>query len=123
MRIHHVQLAIPPDGEDLARAFWIDVVGFCELAKPAELRSSGGLWLEDGSAEVHLGIANPFVPATKAHPGFVVDNLETLRDRLAKGGYETRSETDLGEFRRFHVNDPFGNRIEFLGRASHTSVP
>lgn len=118
-----MQLAIPPDGEDAAREFWVDLIGFKELAKPESLRARGGLWLIGGSAEVHLGVTDAFVPATKAHPGFVVDDFEDLRTRLTTAGYQTRSDTDLGELRRFHVDDPFGNRVEFLGRVAHHREP
>jgi catechol 2,3-dioxygenase-like lactoylglutathione lyase family enzyme len=117
MKIHHVQLAITQGGEDAARAFWIDIVGFTELDKPEPLRQRGGLWLEGGPAEVHLGIADPFVSATKAHPGFLVEDLGELERRFESCGYETRPDTDFRGLRRFHVDDPFGNRVEFLGRA------
>ncbi len=36
--------------------------------------------------EVHLGVEEPFTPATKAHPAFLVRDLETLRERIEAAG-------------------------------------
>lgn len=117
MHLHHVQVAIPPGGEDEARAFWIDLVGFGEIPKPQPMASRGGLWILDGTCEIHLGIEEPFSPARRAHPGIVVDAIDSLEQRLGWAGYETTPDAPIYGMRRFHVSDPFGNRIEFLGRA------
>ena len=123
MQLHHAQVAIPPDGEDEARAFWIDLVGFTEVPKPEPMASRGGLWIRHGEAELHLGIEEPFAPARKAHPGLVVEDLDDLEDRLRIAGYEIGPDAPIYGMRRFHTSDPFGNRIEFLGRASDSAPP
>lgn len=41
--LHHVQLAVRPGGEDLARAFYVEVLGMTEVPKPPELAERGGL--------------------------------------------------------------------------------
>ncbi len=115
MQLHHAQVAIPPGGEDAARAFWIDVVGFAEIPKPEPLISRGGFWIRHGEAEIHLGIEEPFAPARKAHPGLVVEDIDDLEDRLRIAGYEIRPDTPIYGMRRLHISDPFGNRVEFLG--------
>ena len=115
MELHHVQVAIPVGSEAEARAFWIDVIGFSEIPKPEPMASRGGLWIRDGSCEIHLGIEEPFAPARKAHPGIVVEDPDRLEERLGWAGYETTSDAPIYGMRRFHVSDPFGNRIEFLG--------
>lgn len=115
MELHHVQVAIPVGSEDEARAFWIDVIGFSEISKPEPMASRGGLWIRDGSCEIHLGIGEPFAAARKAHPGIVVEDLDRLEARLEWAGYETTPDAPIYGMRRFHVSDPFGNRIEFLG--------
>src|SRR4029079_5848237 len=51
--IDHVQLAIPPGGEEQARAFYGGVLGLEELPKPEAMRARGGLWFAGG---IHLGI-------------------------------------------------------------------
>jgi len=122
MHLHHVQVAIPPGGEDEARAFWIDLVGFGEILKPQPMASRGGLWIIDGTCEIHLGIEESFSPARKAHPGIVVDDIDSLEQRLGWAGYETTPDVPIHGMRRFHVSDPFGNRIEFLGRVLDTTL-
>ncbi len=82
--LHHVQVACPPGGEDAARAFYADGLGLLEVEKPAGLRGRGGVWFraydEGGAvaAELHVGVEEPFVPARKAHPAFVVDDLDAM---------------------------------------------
>lgn len=115
MRLHHVQVAIPSGGEDVAREFWIDLLGFSEIPKPEPMASRGGLWIQDGTCEIHLGIDNQFSPALKAHPGIVVEDLDELEQRLGSAGYHATPDAPIYGMRRFHVSDPFGNRIEFLG--------
>jgi catechol 2,3-dioxygenase-like lactoylglutathione lyase family enzyme len=41
LSIDHVQIAMPPGQEDQARAFYVGVLGFTELLKPAELDRAG----------------------------------------------------------------------------------
>jgi catechol 2,3-dioxygenase-like lactoylglutathione lyase family enzyme len=73
-QLDHVQLAIPRGSEDVARAFYVDVLGFEEVPKPAELAVRGGAWFRSGAITLHLGIDNAFTPATKAHPAFRCDD-------------------------------------------------
>ncbi|HLO14334.1 MAG TPA: VOC family protein, partial [Anaerolineales bacterium] len=58
-----------------------------------------------------------FRPARKAHPAFVVDHLDTLLARIQGAGYEVdTSQPPLDGYKRAHVLDPFGNRIELMER-------
>jgi catechol 2,3-dioxygenase-like lactoylglutathione lyase family enzyme len=114
--IDHVQLAAPKGCELEARIFFGQLLGWQELVKPEPLQQRGGVWFLCGQHEVHIGVQNDFVPATKAHPGFSVVNLYSLRQRLLGHGIaiiddDTRAEQGV---QRFFVNDPFGNRLEFL---------
>jgi catechol 2,3-dioxygenase-like lactoylglutathione lyase family enzyme len=111
--IDHVQVAAPPDCEAATRAFYSGVLGLPELPKPEPLASRGGCWFRAGPLELHVGVEDPFAPARKAHPGFVVDDLAALRARLAAAGIAVRDETDLPGAVRFYADDPFGNRLEF----------
>lgn len=70
--LHHVQLAVPPGSEDVARQFYGAVLGMSELTKPPVLAASGGCWFRAGGWEIHLGVEQEFVPARKAHPGVLV---------------------------------------------------
>jgi len=112
--LDHVQVAIPAGGEDAARTFYGSLLGMTELAKPAVLAGRGGCWFSAGSAVLHLGVEEPFSPARKAHPAFLVSQLDAVQDRLAAAGYEcVRADREIPGVRRFHTFDPFGNRIEF----------
>jgi hypothetical protein len=110
----HVQVAIPTDGEALAREFYAGLLEMTELPKPAALAVRGGCWFSAGAAVLHLGVEGPFQAARKAHPAFLVDDLDGLADRLQAHGYEcVPTDGEIPGVRRFHTSDPFGNRLEF----------
>ena len=113
--IDHVQIAMPAGEEEKARAFYIELLGFTEIAKPAELARRGGAWFHSGNVQLHLGVELDFRPARKAHPAFVVEDLEALIAAVQAAGYETdTSQPPLDGYKRAHVFDPFGNRIELM---------
>lgn len=111
---HHVQLALPPGGEDAARGFYAGLLGFTEVPKPAPLAARGGCWFDFGGIQVHLGVDADFRPARKAHPALSVVGLATLRKRLEGAGAEVADDTRLDGHDRCYVSDPFGNRIELI---------
>jgi catechol 2,3-dioxygenase-like lactoylglutathione lyase family enzyme len=114
LALDHVQVAIPAGGEDAARTFYGSLLGMTEVVKPAALAVRGGCWFSAGSAVLHLGVEAPFAPARKAHPAFLVAELDALADSLASAGYDClRADGEIPGVRRFHTFDPFGNRIEF----------
>ena len=121
MRLHHVQVACPPGGEDDARRFYAEALGLAEVEKPADLRARGGAWFRSsaGGAEIHVGVEDPFVPARKAHPALVVDNMAELEAVAARLG-DLGSEVDWSQrdsfpgHVRFHNFDAHGNRVEVL---------
>lgn len=122
MRLHHVQVACPPGGEAAARRFYADALGLTEVDKPADLAARGGCWFRayDGSgavtAELHVGVEDPFAPARKAHPAFVVDDLDAVATRLRAGGFEVDEDqrTTFPGHLRLHAFDAHGNRVEVL---------
>ena len=109
--LDHVQLAMPPGGEDAARRFYSGVMGLSEVVKPKPLRASGGVWFEPG---IHLGVEADFRPARKAHLGLRVGDLDGLAERLGKAGHEVVWDERWPGVRRFHTFDPFGNRLELI---------
>ena len=115
LSIDHVQLAMPTGEEEKARAFFVNILGFTEIPKPAELAKRGGAWFESENIQLHMGIEVDFRPARKAHPAFLVDDLDGLIAKTQAAGYETdTSQPPLDGYKRAHVFDPFGNRIELM---------
>jgi catechol 2,3-dioxygenase-like lactoylglutathione lyase family enzyme len=114
--LDHVQLAAPPGSEAEARRFYRDLLGLPEIAKPEPMQASGGVWFEAGLQELHIGIADPFTPARKAHPGLRVapPKLDVLAARLEDAGAPVTWDHRYPGVRRFYTADPFGNRLEFL---------
>lgn len=115
LSIDHVQLAMPAGGEEKARDFFINILGFHEIRKPAELAKRGGVWFESADVQLHIGVESDFHPARKAHPAFLVDDLDALLAKVQNAGCETdTNQPPLDGYERAHVFDPFGNRIEFM---------
>jgi catechol 2,3-dioxygenase-like lactoylglutathione lyase family enzyme len=110
--IDHVQVAAPAGCEAEARAFYGTLLELEELPKPGALSGRGGCWFRAGAQELHVGVEEPFVPARKAHPGLVVDDLHALASRLEAAGVPVAWDDSLAGVRRCHVADPFGNRLE-----------
>jgi len=115
--IDHVQLAMPPGEEERARAFYSGVLGLTEVPKPADLAKRGGAWFELGAVKIHLGIEQDFRAAKKAHPALVVEGLAEIVARCEQLGFATKPDVAVDGYRRVHVEDPFGNRIELMERA------
>jgi catechol 2,3-dioxygenase-like lactoylglutathione lyase family enzyme len=118
LALDHVQVAAPAGCEAQARRFYGELLGLDEVEKPEALRGRGGVWfgLAD-AAQLHVGVADGFVAAAKAHPGLRVASvgaLEALADRLRAGGAPVVWDVELPEVRRFFTADPFGNRLELL---------
>jgi hypothetical protein len=83
--IDHVQLAMPPEGEGLARVFYGTLLGMTEVPKPAELAKRGGCWFECGPVQIHLGVEADFRPARKAHPALRCFDYDGLADSKRVG--------------------------------------
>ncbi|MGP5076557.1 VOC family protein [Brachybacterium alimentarium] len=124
MQLHHVQVSMPRGEEAAARRFFGEAIGLVEVDKPSALEDRGGCWFRSHdsgrvTAEIHVGVEDPFVPATKAHPGLLVDSLtelEAMASRLEGIGCEVSwAERDSFDgYVRFHTRDPFGNRVEIM---------
>ena len=114
--LHHAQIAIPKGGEARAREFFVGLLGFVELEKPADMAARGGAWFSCGAQQLHLGVEEPFAAAKKAHPAFLLASAEDVAElaaHLRAHGVEVRFAHDSPGVARFHVDDPFGNRLEF----------
>jgi catechol 2,3-dioxygenase-like lactoylglutathione lyase family enzyme len=114
IELDHVQIAIPVGGEALAREFYAGILGMPELPKPVLMQLRGGAWFACGDRQIHLGAEVNFQPAKKAHPAFIVRDLDALCALLRTTGYAVLKNEELPEVRRVFTEDPFGNRIELI---------
>jgi catechol 2,3-dioxygenase-like lactoylglutathione lyase family enzyme len=115
LAIDHVQLAMPAGKEITARTFYVGILGLAEIAKPPELATRGGAWFQSGNVIIHLGIETDFRPNRKAHPAFLVDDLNEFLEICLSHNIEVdTSQPPIKGFNRVHIFDPFGNRIELM---------
>ena len=114
VELDHVQLAMPPGAEDIARQFYVDLLRMIEVPKPAALAGRGGIWLRTGKVELHLGVETDFRPARKAHPALAVRDLAAIAQQLTQSGVKVVWDDSLPGRARFHADDCFGNRLEFV---------
>lgn len=117
--IDHVQLAIPVDGEDVARSFYVGVLGLSEMPKPQFMADRGGAWFEAGNTRIHVGVEVEFVPARKAHPALT---LRGLREFIESTDLDPVWNDEITGLVRCHVDDPFGNRVELIDADTIESV-
>jgi catechol 2,3-dioxygenase-like lactoylglutathione lyase family enzyme len=110
--IDHVQLSMPPGGEETARRFYLEILGLREIAKPPELAGRGGCWFVGANAAVHLAPEADFRPHGKAHPALVIRDLAGAREVLVAAGVAIEEDDARLPVRRCYIRDPFGNRIE-----------
>lgn len=120
--IDHVQVAAPAGCELEARRFYGALLGLDEIVKPPVLAERGGVWFRVGAQELHVGVAEPFLPATKAHPALrvlSVDELERLAALLAAEGVDVLrpDPEEIPDASRIFVHDPWGNRVELVVRS------
>ena len=115
--VHHVALTVPAGRLEEARAFYSELLGLEEAARPEAELGRPGIWYRLGETELHIqcrdgAIAEP----GEYHPGLIVDDVKALRGHLAANGVEIIDAQPLSGRERFFCRDPFGNRIEFLSR-------
>jgi catechol 2,3-dioxygenase-like lactoylglutathione lyase family enzyme len=123
--IDHVQLAAPRRCEEQARWFFGELLGLPEVEKPTALRERGGVWFQVGAQQLHVGVAESFTPAGKAHPALRVqaEALDSLAGRLEAAGVKVSWDAAIESVRRFFVADPWGNRIELLASPQKSPPP
>lgn len=112
--LDHVQLAMPPGGEERARAFYGGVLGLPEAPKPPALAARGGCWFDNGAAQLHLGIEPDFAPARRAHPALLVEDLDEAARVLEAARAPARRDDSVEGVHRLYTEDPFGNRLELI---------
>ena len=114
--INRVQLAFPQGEEAQVRRFYGSLVGLTELKYPADQ----ALHFVAGSQRVDLVPTTTWqAPAAHAVLAFEVQNLPRLRHQLLHADVALEEHQPLPGYLRFYVNDPAGNRLEFLEPDPH----
>ena len=115
--LDHIQISIPAGRVSDALAFYVGVLGFTRVPKPAEL-SQTGAWLAAPGVNIHLGERANFTTDGDAHPAFAVSNLSDLLKKIEVANGRTRHDDGPTGYARASAWDPFGNRLEFMERLS-----
>ncbi|WP_153397683.1 VOC family protein [Ornithinicoccus halotolerans] len=110
--LHHVQVVVPAGSEERVRGYYGGVLGLPEIEQPPAIAARGGVWFAAGEQELHVGVEEPFRPARKAHPCFLVADLDAVAEAVESAGGEVRWDEQIPGVRRFHTDDLFGNRVE-----------
>lgn len=113
--LDHIQISIPEGRVPDALAFYVDVLGFTRVPKPAEL-SQTGAWLTASGVNIHLGERVNFATDGDAHPAFCVSDLNSLLTKIEGAKCRIRRDDGPIGYARASAWDPFGNRIEFMQR-------
>jgi catechol 2,3-dioxygenase-like lactoylglutathione lyase family enzyme len=113
VRLQHVSIPIPSGSEEQARAFYGDLLGLEERDVPPHLEPERFIWFNAGAPdlELHLMIGSR-PPEGGHHLCLELQQLEDLRARLDKAGFETSDTTPIVGRTRFFCRDPFGNLLE-----------
>src|SRR3990170_1720036 len=115
LRVDHVQVTAPRAREREARHFYAGVLGLRELERPRTIPASALSFALHEVTELHVVMEeNPFRPPLGDHFAVAVDDLESVKRRLADHNVGYNPSPVRGGYERVFVRDPFGNRIEFL---------
>jgi catechol 2,3-dioxygenase-like lactoylglutathione lyase family enzyme len=121
--IHHVQIAIPPGGEEAARGFYKQVLGLREVPVSPLVSKLAIAWFEQDTLRLHVGIDPDFHPSRRGHPAFVVRTYDDLIHHLETMGIAVTQAATVAGSRRCHIHDPFGNRIELIEKPHAGEIP
>lgn len=111
LSLNHVQLGYPKALEEPVRHFY----GAQLALRPAAGSTAGSSRFLVGSQRIDLvAVDTPELPRSPGHVAFEVLNLPELRHKLLTQGLTLDESRPLSGHRRFYVQDPAGNTLEFL---------
>src|SRR4051812_1298058 len=105
--VNHLQINVPTDSLEAARAFYVGFLGMKEVHRPQVFKMPG-IWLNAGSFEVHIGVEDGVDRnKTRAHTAFEVKNLAEFRTKIEANGWKIVEQPKIPNYIRFHFRDPF----------------
>ncbi len=114
---NHAQITVPGGTAEKVRQFYGQFLGLAEMPVPTALQGRGLIWFRVGNLELHVGIEEGVNRlATRAHLAYETDDIVSLRKKLVENHFDLIEQPKIAGFDRFHITDPFGNRVEFIGR-------
>ena len=115
LRVQHVSLPMPIDGNDDARAFYGNILGLPEIVPPSTLNRERLVWFklgEDGD-ELHMFADEAVGPnSPRQHLCLQVDDVKAFQQQVESAGVEILGEPEIHNRPRFSLRDPFQNRME-----------
>jgi catechol 2,3-dioxygenase-like lactoylglutathione lyase family enzyme len=117
VRLHHVNVVVPPGATERVVGFYTKTLGLTQVEKPKEGVAQSGAWFDiDDLTQVHVserdGERHP-----QTHFGLVVDDFDATLQRLVDAGAPWEDQPQIFGGRRGFTRDPEGNRVEILERA------
>ena len=114
MRLHHVNVVVPPGATERVVGFYAGTLGLTQVEKPKEGVAQTGAWFDiDDHTQVHVserdGARHP-----QTHFGLVVDDFDAVLTRLRSAGAPWEDQPPIFGGRRGFTRDPQGNRVEIL---------
>src|SRR5690606_18818883 len=118
LRLHHVQITAPKGSAAEVRRFYGEILGLQEIPVAESMRDRGLIWFKLGELDLHVGQEEGVDRTlTKAHLAYEVEDMQALRKHLSERGIEMFEQPLIAGYDRVHIRDPFGNRVEIIGRA------
>lgn len=117
MRLHHVNVVVPPGRTPDVVPFY-ERLGMARVAKPTEGVEQSGAWfdLPDGRTQLHVS-ERAGAHHDEQHFALVVDDLDALVAALLAAGHPWKPKPDLLGARRGMTADPQGNAVELVEAA------
>ena len=117
IEIHHVNVVVPRDLEEVTKHFYGSVMGLQEIPKPMESQGRGGAWYQLGGVQLHLSVRSESGEAGRGHVCYTVADAAKAEESFSAAGVEIiPDEQPIAGKPRFYVRDPGGNLIEVAQR-------
>jgi catechol 2,3-dioxygenase-like lactoylglutathione lyase family enzyme len=112
-RTDHINVCVPIEKIEEARAFYADVLGLTPTPRPDHVFDTPGYWFKVADVEFHVGVEPP-AGNTFRHTAFEVTDLKACRQHLIDNGIAIDEQPLIEGRDRLMFADPFGNRMELL---------